>query len=247
MLPSPVTAVQPSPQHPDIRLAGIHHRLDRDHHAGAQLHAVARLAKIRHLRILVHVRRRCRGPQNPAPPKTLRLRPRLCTAAPISPSVAPGFTAAMPACSDASVTFSSRAVSGVNLLAHRNRDRRIAVVAVDDRTAIDRNDVPFFQDPLRRRNTVHHFAVDRGAQHAGKTVIPLEGGLRAQFARCAPQPPSQDRAWWRPASPGCAPVPAPREPPGPRGASSRSPGTTSVQPPLHSSQFSVSVLRSQHY
>ncbi len=187
-------------QHPDIRLACIHHGLDGDHHAGPQLHAPARLAKVRHLRILVHVGRRCRAPQNPVPPRTLRPRPPLAPRRRHRPESLPASPPQSPHCSDASVTLSSRTVSAVNLLAHRHRDGRIAVVAVDHRAAIHRNNVPFLQDPLRRRNAMHHLAVDRGAQHAGKPVIPLECGLRAQLRRCAPRRPSQDREWWRPAS-----------------------------------------------
>src|SRR5579863_9212123 len=40
----------------DLWLAGVDHGLDGDDHAGTQLHATTRLTKVRHLRILVHVR-----------------------------------------------------------------------------------------------------------------------------------------------------------------------------------------------
>ena len=42
-------------QHLNIRLAGIHHGLNGNHHAHLQLHAAAPLAKVRHLGIFVHV------------------------------------------------------------------------------------------------------------------------------------------------------------------------------------------------
>src|SRR5580704_14619166 len=42
-------------QHPHIRLAGIHHRLNRDHHSCTQPHAGTCFAEVRHLRIFVHV------------------------------------------------------------------------------------------------------------------------------------------------------------------------------------------------
>src|ERR1035438_3261080 len=38
-----------------IRLAGIHHRFDGNHHSRPQLHAAAPHAKVGHLRIFVHV------------------------------------------------------------------------------------------------------------------------------------------------------------------------------------------------
>ena len=53
--------------------------------------------------------RRCHGPQNPLPPKNPASN--FCTAEPTSPSVAPGFTTAMPPAGTL-VTVSSRAVWG---------------------------------------------------------------------------------------------------------------------------------------
>src|ERR1035437_7618985 len=42
-------------QHHHVRLARIHHGLDGNPHSRPQLHAPARFAKVRHLRIFVHV------------------------------------------------------------------------------------------------------------------------------------------------------------------------------------------------
>src|ERR1035441_3992316 len=42
-------------QHQHGGLAGIHHGRDGDHHSGLQLHTPAGFAKVRHLRILVHM------------------------------------------------------------------------------------------------------------------------------------------------------------------------------------------------
>ena len=42
---------------------------------------------------------------------------------------------------------------------HRHRDRRVPEVAVHHHPKIQRNDVPFLQDPLGRRYTMHHLAV----------------------------------------------------------------------------------------
>ena len=71
---------------------------------------------------------------------------------------------------------------GSDLFAHWHRDGSVAEIAVHNRTAIHRNDVPFFQDPLLRWNAVHHLIVDRCAEHARKPVIALEGRLRTEFS-----------------------------------------------------------------
>ena len=60
------------------------------------------------------------------------------------------------------------------------------IVAVDDHAAIDRDDIAFAQHALRRGNAVHHLLVHRGAQHAGKTVIALEGRLLRPARRSSP-------------------------------------------------------------
>ncbi len=180
MLPSSVTAVQPSFRTSHARLAGIHHRLDGQHHALRSFMPRPRCAVVGNLRIFVHPvpmpwPTKSRTTENPSASTTS------CTAAPISPSVAPGFTVSIAACSEASVTFSNRARLLVDLLAHRHRDRRVAVKAIDNRAAVDRDDVAFLQNPLLRRNAVHHFTVDRGAEHARIPVIALECRLGAQF------------------------------------------------------------------
>ena len=54
-LPSRVTAVQPSASTFTAGLPGVHHRLDREHHALGQPRPAARLAVVRHLRLLVHL------------------------------------------------------------------------------------------------------------------------------------------------------------------------------------------------
>ena len=53
-LPSRVTAVQPSASTFTAGLPGVHHRLDREHHPLGQPRPAARLAVVRHLRLLVH-------------------------------------------------------------------------------------------------------------------------------------------------------------------------------------------------
>ena len=70
-------------------------------------------------------------------------------------------------------------------LAHRHGNGRVAIKAVYHRSKIERNNVPFFEDPLWRRDAMHYLAIDRGAQHGRKPVIPLEGGLDAQLGKPA--------------------------------------------------------------
>ena len=72
-----------------------------------------------------------------------------CTAAPMSESRPPGCIAAMPAASEASVTSMSRASAGVDL-AHPRGEGGIAVPALDDRAAVDRDDVALLE-PERDR------------------------------------------------------------------------------------------------
>ena len=91
----------------------------------------------------------------------------------------PTRAASIPWNSDSRVTSSSFCNSGV-IIAYRNRNRRIAVVAVQHHTAIDGNNISRFQHPPLRRDAVHDLVVHRGAQHAGIIVISLERRLGAQ-------------------------------------------------------------------
>src|SRR5580692_2886895 len=98
-------------QHFHVRTAGIHHRLDGNDHSDFQFHSPSPLAKVRHLRVFVHVDADSMAHKISHHREALGLSTS-CTAAPTSPSVAPGFTAAIPAWSDFSVTASRRAASG---------------------------------------------------------------------------------------------------------------------------------------
>ena len=139
------TAVQPSS---NTNTSGLpaYHGLDGDHHPVFNLIPWPASPKFG-TPDLRACGCRCRGPQNPVPPKILRPRPRFCTAKPTSPSIAPGLTTSIPAFRDASVAFSSRTASVVDL-AHRNRDGRIAVVSVHKCPKIHRNDLPVLKHPL---------------------------------------------------------------------------------------------------
>jgi hypothetical protein len=54
-----------------------------------------------------------------------------------------------------------------------DRDRRVAVPALDDRTTVDGQQVSVPQHPAAG-DAVHDLFVDRGAQRCGETVVPQE-------------------------------------------------------------------------
>lgn len=58
---------------------------------------------------------------------------------------------------------------------------RIAVVAVEHDSAVNRNDVALLQHPFFRRDAVHNLFIHRRAQHAGIIVVPLERRLGPKF------------------------------------------------------------------
>src|SRR5580693_1603668 len=66
-------------------------------------------------------------------------------------------------------------------IVHGHGNRSVAVVSIENHTAIDGNDVARLQHPLFRRNAVHNLFVHRGAKHARIIVITLERRLCAQI------------------------------------------------------------------
>src|SRR5229473_1354217 len=161
--------------HPHFWTAGVHHRLDGDDHALLQPRAASLVTVVRQVGLVVHLR------SDPVPHelthhrKTVLLHPTLHRVADIPEPVArahlvnraverfPGHIQHLP----------QRRLN----LPHRDRDRRIRVVAVHFHPEINRDDIAFAQLPLRRRDPVNDLAVHRRAQHAGIAAISLERRL----------------------------------------------------------------------
>ncbi len=62
--------------------------------------------------------------------------------------------------------------------AHRQRDRAVRIVALDDAAQIEPDDVALAQLALGRRDAVHHFLVDRDADGGRVAAVALEGRAR---------------------------------------------------------------------
>ena len=84
----------------------------------------------------------------------------------MSETRAPSRRAAMPRHSASSVTRIS-SVTSCRHVADRHRDRGVAVPAVDDRSAVDRDDVAIGEH-AGAGDAVHDLVVDRGADDAGE-------------------------------------------------------------------------------
>ena len=147
--PSAVTTVQPSSSSAVRGPARGHHRLDREHHALPQPQPPARRPVVRDVGLLVHrgadpvahvlphdreargrrrrprPRRRCRRAGCPRRPPRSRRR------------ATPGST-------------SIRRCDRASIVADRDRDRGVGVPALDDRAAVDRDDVAVLEHARRR-------------------------------------------------------------------------------------------------
>ena len=135
-----------------------------------QLGPAARAADVGHVGRQVHLRCRCRGRRSP---RGCRSRPAprtvVSTAWEMSLTRPPSRAAAMPAHSASSVTRISSATSGGDL-ADRDGDRGVAVPAVDDRAAVDRDHVAVGEH-ADAGDAVHDLVVDRGADGAGERRV----------------------------------------------------------------------------
>ena len=61
---------------------------------------------------------------------------------------------------------------------HRDRQRRVGEITVQLHAEIHGQNVPFANLPLRRRNAVHHFLIDRGAHRTRISAISFESRPR---------------------------------------------------------------------
>jgi hypothetical protein len=66
--------------------------------------------------------------------------------------------------------------------ADRDADRGVAVPAVQDRAAVDRQQLALLQHPVGRRDAVDDLRPGRGADRAGEAVVAQEGRHRALVA-----------------------------------------------------------------
>src|SRR5271165_1604020 len=167
-------------QHLNVRLAGVHHRLDRDHHAFAQLLALPAPAIVRNLRILVQACTNSVTHKFADHTEPFRFHYFLYRGSHIAQrrSGLDFPDAAL----ERSLRYRQQALRARgNLLTHRYGNRRIAVVAVQNYARVDRNNVSVTKHPLRGRNSVNHFLVHRGAQYTRVSTVALECRLRAQF------------------------------------------------------------------
>ena len=185
------------------RRPSVHHRLDREHHARRQPRPAPRRPVVRHLRLLVQRRARCRGRRTRARRRS-RGRPRRAwTAWPMSETRPPGrHRRDALARAPRAVTRSSVAVSAGDR-ADAQRARRVAEVAVDDGAAVDADDVALLERALAG-DPVDDLVVDRGAEGRRVAAVAHERRPRARRRirpRRAGRAPRSSRPARRPSRP----------------------------------------------
>src|SRR5579863_3145041 len=167
-------------KHSRVRLSVVHHGLDRKHHALAQFCAVPFGTEVRNLRLFVQPRADSVSYELAHHAESCRFDVLLNSRPNITDRVADSRLL------NAAVERSFRHIQKLfqlrlQAIPDGNRDRRVAVVAVEHHTAVDRNDVALFQPALFRRDAVHNLFIHRRTQHAGIIVIALERRLGSQF------------------------------------------------------------------
>ena len=176
-LPSRVMTVQPSSRSAGLAPADVHHRLDREHVPDLQLHAPARGPVVGHLRVFVH-----RGADPVAHVLAHHAEPgRLGDALDRGADVAEAV--AFDDLVDRGLERPPRDLEqprrlGVDLT-HAHGDRGVGVPALDDRPAVDGDDVALVEHDGVARDAVHDHVVRRRAHHRGEPVVPEEVRARA--------------------------------------------------------------------
>ncbi len=165
-----------------------------------------------------------RTTENPASSATA------CTAVPMSCSRLPSRIWSMPAHRLCSVTSHAAGVGLGRHVPDAHGEGGVAVVALDDRPAVDRDDVALVQ-PVAAGDAVDDHVVGRGADDGREAVVAEEVGPGAPRARTSTGHGVQlggrrPRAGW---PPGCARASRPR--PAPPGASWRSRRRCASRPP----------------
>src|SRR5260370_11065981 len=167
-------------QDPRFRLAEINHRFDGQHHAFAQLGAVAAIPGIRYLRLFVQPRSDAMPNKLPHYAEAVGFDMLLDGGAHITHGIA--HSRLLDAAIERSLgDFQQFSQLRLYRFTHWHRDRGIPIVAVEHHSAVNGNDVALFQYALFRRNAMHNLFIHRRAQHAWIIVISLESRLRAQF------------------------------------------------------------------
>src|SRR5579872_1820752 len=167
-------------QHPGFGLAEVHHRLDRNHHSFAQLGTVTARAIVRNLGFFVQVRADSVSHKLAHYAESGGFDMFLHRRAHVADGIA-NHGILNPAVERLFGYRQQLLQFFLYRVADRNRDRRVAIVAVQNHAAIDRNNVAFFQDPFFRRDAVHDLVIHRRAEHARVIVVSLERGLGAKF------------------------------------------------------------------
>ena len=167
-------------EHTRSGLAGVHHRLDGQHHAIAQPRSVAASSKVRNLRLFVQLGSNAVSHKLTHYAETIGLNKFLHRCADIADGIPNS------GCLNAAIerllrNFEQLAQLRSEQSIDRNGHRRVTVIAIEDNAAIDGNNVSGLQRPLFRRNSVYDLFVDRSTKHARVIVITLESRLCAQF------------------------------------------------------------------
>src|SRR5437588_11739188 len=167
-------------EHTRSGLAGVHHRLDGQHHAIAQPRSVATSSKVRNLRFLVQLGSNAMSHKLTHYAETIGLNKFLYR----GPNVPDGIADSLRL--NAAIEcllryFEQLAQLRPRRSIDRNCDRRVTVIAIEDNAAIDGNNVSGLQRPLFRRNSVYDLFLDRSPKQARVIVITLESRLCAQF------------------------------------------------------------------
>src|ERR1700680_2790594 len=158
----------------------IHHWFNRQNHAFGQLRALALLAKVRDLRRFVQLRADTMAYEFPYYAESVLFDVLLNRRSNVPDCVANLYLL------DALVKrglghFEQFLQLRSYWLAYGYGDRRVPVIAFENNSAVDGNNVSGFQFPLFRRNAVHDLFIDRSTQHAGITVISLKRWSRSKL------------------------------------------------------------------
>src|SRR3954466_12569361 len=169
-------------EHSRTRLACVHHRLDGEDHAFAQLQSRSVCAIVRDLRVFVQLGADAVSDELTDHAEAIGFDDVLHGGADVSDAVADTHLL------DSAIQRSFRDVKQLLELGRQRviaadcyRDGGVSVISIEDDAAIDRDDVAGLELALFRRYTVHDLVIDRSAKNAGIIVISLERGYRAHF------------------------------------------------------------------
>src|SRR2546429_673522 len=172
-------------EHARSGLAGVHHRLDGQHHAIAQPRSVATSSKVRNLRFLVQLGSNAMSHKLTHYAETIGLNKFLYR----GPNVPDGIADSRRL--NAAIECLLRYFEQLAQLRRersidRNCDRRVTVIAIEDNAAIDGNNVSGLQRPLFRRNSVYDLFVDRNQASLALVVLGHRFGLKLVIGQALP-------------------------------------------------------------